>query len=145
MSRFAARLKFYRLRLVGGLGVAAVIVVATWIRQGDAPAAGPHAPPAIPVYLQGLGTVQAFNTDTVTTRVDGQLQHIAFSDGQDVKAGDTLAQIDPRPYQAAYDQAVATKAKDEAQLANAQLDLTRYKALWTQNAIAQQMYTAQRA
>jgi multidrug efflux system membrane fusion protein len=157
MSRFAARLKFYRLRLLAVAGVTVAIGLAAWMRQGDAPAAVTHAPPAIPVgaavvkradmpvYLQGLGTVQAFNTDTVTTRVDGQLQSINFADGQEVKAGDTLAQIDPRPYQAAYDQSVATKAKDEAQLANAQVDLARYQALWAQNAIAQQMYTAQRA
>ena len=70
----------------------------------------------VPIYLQGLGTVQAFYTVTVTARVDGELQRVAFTEGQTVHKGDLLAQIDPRPNQAAYEQAVATKAKDAAQL-----------------------------
>ncbi len=79
-----------------------------------------------PVTYEGIGTVQAFNTVTVRARVDGTLQEVRFKEGQDVKAGDVLAVIDPRPFQATLDQAVANKAKDEAQLANAKLDLKRF-------------------
>jgi len=82
-----------------------------------------------PVYLTGLGTVQGFNTVQVRTRVDGQIDKIAFTEGQMVKEGDLLAEIDPRPYQATLDQAKAKKAQDEANLANANLDLQRYTKL----------------
>src|SRR6476659_9900429 len=82
-----------------------------------------------PVYLTGLGTVQAFNTVVVRTRVDGQINKIAFQEGQFVKAGDTLIEIDPRPFQAVLDQAKAKKAQDEANLANATLDLQRFTKL----------------
>ena len=79
-----------------------------------------------PVYLTSLGTVQAFNTVLVRSRVDGQIDKIAFTEGQLVKQGDLLAEIDPRPYQAALDQAKAKKDQDEANLANTNLDLQRY-------------------
>jgi membrane fusion protein, multidrug efflux system len=82
-----------------------------------------------PVYLTGLGTVQGFNTVVVRTRVDGQIDQIAFQEGQLVKQGDLLAEIDPRPFQAALDQAKAKKDQDEANLANANLDLQRYTKL----------------
>jgi multidrug efflux system membrane fusion protein len=82
-----------------------------------------------PVYLLGLGNVQGFNTVLVRTRVDGQIDKIAFKEGQLVNQGDLLAEIDPRPYQAALDQAKAKKAQDEANLANANLDLQRYTKL----------------
>ncbi|MEH2516805.1 multidrug efflux system membrane fusion protein [Bradyrhizobium sp. AZCC 1610] len=78
-----------------------------------------------PVYLTGLGTVQGFNTVLVRTRVDGQINRIAFQEGQFVREGDTLVEIDPRPFQAALDQAKAKKAQDQANLANANLDLQR--------------------
>jgi len=82
-----------------------------------------------PVYLTGLGTVQAFNTVVVRTRVDGQIDKIAFQEGQMVNQGDLLAEIDPRPFQASLDQAKAKKVQDEANLANANLDLQRYTKL----------------
>jgi multidrug efflux system membrane fusion protein len=82
-----------------------------------------------PVYLTGLGTVQGFNTVVVRTRVDGQIDKVAFQEGQLVNQGDLLVEIDPRPYQATLDQAKAKKAQDEANLANANLDLQRFTKL----------------
>jgi len=79
-----------------------------------------------PLFLTGLGTVQGFNTVQVRTRVDGHIDKVAFTEGQLVKPGDLLVEIDPRPYQATLDQAVAKKAQDEANLANTNLDLQRY-------------------
>lgn len=92
----------------------------------------------VPVVLNALGNVQAFNTVTIRPQVDGQLMQIAFKEGQEVHAGDPLAQIDPRTYQAALDQALAKKAQDEAQLANARIDLTRYASLVEKNYVARQ-------
>jgi multidrug efflux system membrane fusion protein len=89
----------------------------------------PVAKADFPVYLTGLGTVQGFNTVVVRTRVDGQIDKIAFQEGQTVNQGDLLVEIDPRPYQATLDQAKAKKDQDEANLANANLDLQRYTKL----------------
>src|SRR6202012_3771442 len=91
-------------------------------------AASPHIQDE-PVYLEGVGTVRAMNTVTVRAQVDGKLLSVNFTEGQDVKAGDVLAEIDPVLYQAQFDQAVAKKAQDEALLANARLDLVRYQQL----------------
>jgi membrane fusion protein, multidrug efflux system len=106
----------------------------------NAQKSGPTPPPVrvsiapveradFPVYLTGLGTVQGFNTVVVRTRVDGQIDKIAFQEGQSVNQGDLLAEIDPRPFQAALDQAKAKKVQDEANLANANLDLQRFTKL----------------
>jgi multidrug efflux system membrane fusion protein len=83
----------------------------------------------MPVYVRGIGTVQAFKTVAIKTRVDGQIMKIAFEEGQDVKKGDPLFQIDPRPFQALLEQAQAAKQRDEAQLSGAKLDLERYSKL----------------
>jgi membrane fusion protein, multidrug efflux system len=130
------------------IGAAAVIVVAVGLlvwwhgfggngpratAQTPAPlvpvTAGVVAAQDVPVYLQGIGTVQAYNMVTVKTRVDGQIVQVNFKEGQEIKQGDPLFQIDPRPYQAALEQAQAAKQKDEAQLAGAKLDLDRYAKL----------------
>ncbi|WP_315797451.1 MULTISPECIES: efflux RND transporter periplasmic adaptor subunit [unclassified Bradyrhizobium] len=99
----------------------------------------------VPVYLDGVGAVRALNTVTVRSQVDGKLIAVNFVEGQDVKKGDVLAEIDPAIYQAQYDQAVAKKAQDEAQLANQKLDLARYEQLAASNAGSKQQADTQRA
>jgi membrane fusion protein, multidrug efflux system len=98
-----------------------------------------------PVYLNGLGTVEPYDTVTVRSRVDGEVTKIAFRQGQMVNEGDILAQIDPRPYQAALDQALAKKAQDEANLKNAQLNLERYNTLAKQDFASRQQLDTQQA
>src|SRR5579862_1281264 len=139
---------------------AALVVVALVAWRGlhkPATAAVQEIPPAItvdtavatpadvPIYLQGLGTVQAFYTVTVTARVDGEIQKVDFTEGQTVRKGDLLAQIDPRPNQAAYEQAVATKEKDAAMLENAKRDLERYVLLQPQDLASKQTVDTARA
>src|SRR5262245_60071959 len=97
----------------------------------------------IPLYLTGLGTVQASFTIAIHSQVDGKLQEVLFTEGQQVKKGDVLARIDPRLFQAALDQAKAKKAQDQAQLVAADKDLTRSKTLVVQNVTSQQIVDQQ--
>jgi multidrug efflux system membrane fusion protein len=99
----------------------------------------------VPVYVEAIGTVRALNTVTVNAQVDGQITEISFKEGQDVKKGDVLARIDAALYQASYDQAVAKKAQDEAQLANQKRDLARYSTLLQTNAASRQQVDTQQA
>jgi multidrug efflux system membrane fusion protein len=112
----------------------AVPVIAALSRQGD-----------MPVYLNGLGSVTAFNTVTVRSRVDGEIIKIAFTEGQLVKKDDLLVEIDPRPFQVMLEAAEAQKAKDQALLQNALLDRERYKVLFGQDAVPKQQYDTQLA
>lgn len=109
-------------------------VIAEPVRQGT-----------LDVYLNALGTVTPRNLVTVKPRVDGQLMKVHFTEGQTVKAGDLLAEIDPRPFAVALAQAQGQLAKDEAQLANAKVDLERYRTLLTQDSIAKQQVDTQQA
>jgi membrane fusion protein, multidrug efflux system len=118
----------------GRFGAAAVPVLVSTARRED-----------VPIYLDGLGTVQAFNTVTVKAMVDGPLLNVDFKEGQDVKKGDVLARIDPRIYQAALDLAVGKKAQDEANLANARVDLVRYEKLVANKYTSAQQADTQRA
>jgi len=115
-------------------GPAPIVVTVTPAKRAD-----------FPVVLQSIGQVQAYNTVLVRARVDGQIMKIAFNEGQMVKQGDLLAQIDSRPFQAALDQALAKKSQDEANLANAKLDLTRYSTLAKQDFATKQQLDTQNA
>jgi multidrug efflux system membrane fusion protein len=141
--------------------VVAVIVLIGgwfWLTRKPASAAGPHAAAAavavdtavatrhdVPVYLEGLGNAQAFYTAKISSRVDGQLDRVGFVEGQLVRKGDLLAQIDPRPLQAALEQASAMQAKDGAQLESAKRDFDRYTVLAPKNLISQQVLDSQKA
>ena len=99
----------------------------------------------IDIFLRSLGTVTAYNTVTVRSRVSGELVEVAFQEGQQVKAGDLLAQVDPRAFQVALDQARGTQMQNLAQLENARRDLQRYQALFKQDSIARQQVDTQAA
>jgi multidrug efflux system membrane fusion protein len=99
----------------------------------------------VPIYLDAVGNTRALNTVTVRAQVTGQIVKVHFKEGQDVKRGDVLAEIDPRTYQAQYDQAVAKKAQDEATLANARMDVERYTRLAASNAGSKQQADTQKA
>jgi multidrug efflux system membrane fusion protein len=107
--------------------------------------AGTVATEDVPVFLHGIGTVQAYNMVAIKSRADGQIVKIDFKEGQEVKEGDPLLQIDPRPYQAALAQAEAAKQKDEAQLVGAQADLERYAQLVPSGHQTRQSYDQQKA
>ena len=99
----------------------------------------------LPVYVRGIGTVQAYKMVTIKSRVDGQIMKVAFEEGQEVKAGDPLFQIDPRPFQAALDQATANKQRSEAQLTGAEADLERYGKLIGSGYQSRQSFDQQKA
>jgi multidrug efflux system membrane fusion protein len=99
----------------------------------------------VPIYLRGIGTVIAYNTDVVRSQIQGQLVQITFTEGQTVKAGDLLAQIDPRPYQAQIEQLTANRDRDQAQLTNAEANLSRYTQLGDKGYATPQLVETQKA
>ena len=152
-----------RIRLTFWLLVLIAVVLAVWFLQAQRsgvhrqPATSRHAGGAmpvpvgvgtarrgdIPVYLDGLGSVTALFTVTIHTRVDGQLMGVYYREGQEVHAGDLIAEIDPRPFQVQLEQAEGQVARDQALLANARLDLERYRTLIAQEAIPKQQLDTQ--
>jgi multidrug efflux system membrane fusion protein len=122
------------------------------VPHANAQAAAPDVPVTpgvvvardIPEYLQGIGTVQAYNAVAVKTRVDGPIVKVAFTEGEEVKQGTLLFQIDPRPYEAALEQALAARQKDQAQLETAQMDLDRYSRLVGSGFQTRQSYDEQK-
>ncbi|MDD5248147.1 MAG: efflux RND transporter periplasmic adaptor subunit [Rhodocyclaceae bacterium] len=148
-----------RMRRRGALILVPVLLIigGLVLRAFFAPPPPPKAAPAVPAtlvqvkqedvpnYLIGVGTVQALASVTVKARIDGQLERVDYAEGQDVKAGQVLAQLDARPVRAQLEQVQAQKARDEAQLANARLDLDRYSRLIKEEATSQQILDTQKA
>jgi multidrug efflux system membrane fusion protein len=148
-----------RVVVLAGL-VALVAVAGSWfvLARGVTAKAEPPTAPAIvpvvaetviarnvPIYMRGVGTVIAYNTVVVRSQIQGQLTDIAFAEGQAVQAGDLLAQIDPRPYQAQLDQMIATRDRDQAQLQNSLANLNRYTQLGRDGFATPQLLDTQRA
>ncbi|HWZ40842.1 MAG TPA: efflux RND transporter periplasmic adaptor subunit [Bradyrhizobium sp.] len=145
--------------IIGAVALAAVVAGGSfWYFERRSQAAEPVPPPAavpvvattvsskdVPIYLRGIGTVIAYNTDVVRSQIQGQLTQITFTEGQTVKAGDLLAQIDPRPYQAEIEQQTANRDRDNAQLMNAQANLSRYTQLGDKGYATPQLVETQKA
>jgi membrane fusion protein, multidrug efflux system len=127
------------------VGTEVPVAAAQTATPGVPVTAGTVAAQDVPVFLNGIGTVQAYNMVAIKSRVDGQIVKVDFKEGQDIKTGDPLFQIDPRPFQAALEQAQAARQKDEAQLVGAQLDLDRYEKLIGSGWQTRQSYDQQKA
>ncbi len=159
----AWRRRYMPLLGLGLVGLAATLAYLHWLRS-DSGASGHHggggsvargrpipvvAEPArrgdMPLHLTGIGTVTARNTVTVRSRVDGQLMRVAFKEGQNVQAGALLAEIDPRPFEVQLLQAQGALARDQALLANARIDLERYRTLYEQDSGSKQQWDTQQA
>ena len=136
----------FALRFAGGPTIAAEAPTPPPVAPGIPVTAGTVAIADVPMFVNGIGTVQAFNMAAIKSRVDGQLMAVQFAEGQEVKAGDQLVQIDPRPYKAAFDQAVANQEKDQANLANAQVNFARDAQLINSNlSVSRQQYDNDKA
>jgi multidrug efflux system membrane fusion protein len=135
--------------ILGGGAFAVIHNRAAPPAQAVAPAvpvvAGTVSTRNVPIYLHGIGTVIAYNTDIVRSQIQGQLTKIAFTEGQAVRAGDLLAQIDPRPYQSQLDQVTAARDRDQAQLTNAEANLNRYTQLAAKGDATPQLVDTQKA
>ena len=140
--------------MVFGTVAATAVFLATTSPRAQTVAAPPNAVPVtaasaaiadVPITESGIGTVQAFNSVLIRTHVDGTLMEVPVAEGQDVKPGDLIAVIDPRPYRAVLDQAMAKRQQDEALVANAKRDLDRYASLMKQDYASRQQYDTQQS